>query len=99
MVNYGNIPKELTELKQWVCTTGSSKVPMKAYKHTPASSTKPSTWSDFKTALESVNKSYYDYCGFVFADNGYVGIDIDAGFDKDGLMSALSADIIGKCKS
>ena len=99
MVNYNNIPKELTELKQWVCTTETSKVPMKAYEHTPASSTKSSTWSDFKTALESVNKSYYDYCGFVFADNGYVGIDIDAGFDEDGLLSALSADIIGKCKS
>ena len=37
--------------------------------------------------------------GFVFADNGIIGIDIDDGYDENGLMSELAADIIGKCES
>ena len=41
----------------------------------------------------------YDYVGFVFNDNGIVGIDIDDGYDQDGLMSELAADIIGACGS
>lgn len=99
MINYDNIPKELTMLNQWVCSSEGSKVPMKAYENTAASSTNPLTWCDFDTALKSVNDGYYDYCGFVFADNAIVGIDIDVGYDDDGLMSSLAADIIGRCKS
>ena len=99
MVNYDNIPEELKNLNQWVCASDNSKVPMKAWENEAASSTNPNTWSDFKTALDMVENRYYDYCGFVFADNGYVGIDIDNGYDEDGLMSVLGADIVGKCKS
>ena len=99
MVYYDNIPEELKKLDQWVCANDGSKVPMKAWENEAASSTNPETWSDFETALESYNQHYYDYCGFVFADNGYVGIDIDEGYDEDGLMSVLGADIVGKCHS
>lgn len=99
MINYDNIPDELKKLNQWVCVASDSKVPMKAWENEVASSTNPKTWSDFETALESYNQHYYDYCGFVFADNGYVGIDIDCGYDEDGLMSYLGADIVGKCHS
>ena len=99
MVYYDNIPEELKKLNQWVCANDGSKVPMKAWENEAASSTNPETWSDFETALESYNQHYYDYCGFVFADNGYVGIDIDEGYDEDGLMSVLGADIVGKCHS
>lgn len=99
MVYYDNIPEELKKLDQWVCANDGSKVPMKAWENKAASSTNPETWSDFETALESYNQHYYDYCGFVFADNGYVGIDIDEGYDEDGLMSVLGADIVGKCHS
>ena len=91
MVYYDNIPEELKKLDQWVCANDGSKVPMKAWENEAASSTNPETWSDFETALESYNQHYYDYCGFVFADNGYVGIDIDEGYDEDGLMSVLGA--------
>ena len=76
-----------------------SKVPMKAWEKEAASSTNPDTWSDFKTALESYDKGFYDYCGFVFAGDGYVGIDIDAGVDEDGFMTPLAADIVAKCQS
>ena len=99
MVCYDNIPEELRKLNQWVCAMNGSKVPMKAWENAAASSTNPDTWSDFDTALNSVNNQHYDYCGFVFADNGYVGIDIDCGYDEDGLMSVLGADIVGKCHS
>lgn len=99
MLNYNNIPKELKVLNQWVCSSKDTKIPMKAFENKPASSINPATWCDFSTALESVEEGYYDYCGFVFADNGYVGIDIDVGYDEDGLISFTGADIISKCKS
>ena len=99
MNHYDNIPKELQALSQWVCAWNGTKVPMKAWENEAASSTKPNTWSDFETALSSVNDGYYDYCGFVFADNGYVGIDIDDGYDEEGLMSVIGADIVGRCQS
>lgn len=98
-INYNNIPAELKKLDQWVCANDGSKVPMKAWKNEAASSTNPETWTNFADALDSVNRLYYDYLGFVFADNGIVGIDIDTGYDEEGLMNSLSADIIGKCKS
>ena len=98
-VCYNNIPDELKRLNQWVCVREDSKVPMKAWVNETASTTNQKTWSNFKTALNSCERHYYDYCGFVFADNGYVGIDVDYGYDEDGLMSYLAADIIGKCKS
>ena len=99
MVEYNNIPEELQRLNQWVCAVNGSKVPMKAFANEAASSTNANTWSDFNTALEAVNQHWYDYCGFVFADNGYVGIDIDSGYGEDGLLSPLACDIIRACGS
>ncbi len=96
---FANIPAELTNLKQWVCALEGSKVPMRAWENEPASSTNPATWSWFEAAHKSVIEGHYDYCGFVFADNGYVGIDIDDGFDEDGFISPLAADIIDRCRS
>lgn len=98
MTYYENIPNELKELPQWVCTRSDSKVPMKAFGNEAASSTNPETWATFDTANYAVSKGVYDYCGFVFADNGYVGIDIDTGYE-DGFMTPLAADIIGRCES
>jgi hypothetical protein len=64
-----------------------------------ASSTDESTWSSFDMARSSVESGYNDYVGFVFNDTGIVGIDIDDGYDEDGFMSELAADIIGRCAS
>lgn len=97
--NYKNIPQELKQLPQWVCTFQNSKVPMKAWKNEVASSTDIATWTDFDTALNSIKQQYYDYCGFVFADNGYVGIDVDCGYDEYGFVNKIGADIINRCKS
>ncbi len=98
-MNLNNIPEELKKLNQWVCTKGDSKVPRRAYMDAAASSTDESTWSSFDMARSSVESGYNDYVGFVFNDNGIVGIDIDDGYAEDGFMSELAADIIGKCES
>ena len=98
-MNLQNIPIELQKLNQWVCTKGDSKIPMNALDLSPASSTNPSTWSSFDIALKSIKNGEYDYLGFVFNDNGIVGIDIDDGYDEDGFLSEIALDIISKCKS
>ena len=76
-MNYSNIPEELRKLKQWVCVKEGSKVPMQALVPYPASSTNPNTWATFEDAVCAVEEGYYDYIGFVFNDNGIVGIDLD----------------------
>ena len=63
-----------------------------------ASSSNPTTWSDFNTAMLALNSGYYDYLGYVFYNGEYIGIDIDVGF-KDGFISELACDIISHCKS
>lgn len=98
MKDYSKIPEELKNMNQWVCAWDNSKIPMKAFEKKAASSTAPDTWSSFEQAEWAVENGYYDNLGFVFADNGLVGIDIDAGFE-DGLMTPLCADIMTACKS
>lgn len=98
MMDYTGIPQELKELNQWVCTWDNSKIPMKAFEKKAASSTAPDTWSSFDQAKGAVESGYYDHVGFVFADNGIVGIDIDQGFE-DGLLTPLCADIMQSCHS
>ena len=98
-MNLLNIPQELKNLPQWVCTKGDSKVPLIAMDEDAASSTNPETWSTYERALASVNYRLHDYVGFVFNDNGIVGIDIDDAYDEDGFLIPLAADIIGRCES
>ena len=76
-MRYNNIPEELRKLNQWVCANEGSKVPMQANRPYAASSTDPTTWASFEDALWAVEHGYYDYLGFVFNDNGIVGIDLD----------------------
>ena len=99
MINYANIPEELRRLNQWVCANEGSKVPMQANRPYAASSTNPDTWASFEDALWAVENGYYDYLGFVFNDNGIVGIDIDEGFAEDGGVSNVAHDILSKCWS
>lgn len=97
-MDYSRIPDKLKSLNQWVCCWDNSKVPMKAFERKAASSVSEDTWSSFEQAEWAVNEGHYDHVGFVFADNGIVGIDIDCGFD-DGLMTPLCADIMSACHS
>ncbi len=98
-MRYDNIPEELRKLKQWVCVLAESKMPMQALSFYPASSTNPDTWATFDEAVAAVERGHYDYIGFVFNDNGIVGIDIDDGFDENDNLSDLAYDIVGKCRS
>ncbi len=99
MKNYDNIPEELTSLKQWVCAWKTSKVPMQADKYKASSCSNESLWFSFEDARESVRLGNYEDIGFVFNDNGIVGIDIDVGFDEYHLLSDVAYDIITTCKS
>ena len=97
MINYDNIPDELRQLKQWVCVSEGSKAPKQALTYFPASSTNPATWSTFEDAVLSVKLGLHDYIGFVFNDNGIVGIDIDDGYTPLGDISDLAADVLHNC--
>ena len=96
---YDNIPEDLKRLNQWVCANEGSKVPMQANRPYAASSTNPDTWASFEDALWAVENGYYDYLGFVFNDNGIVGIDIDDAFDTSGGITDLADDIISICQA
>jgi putative DNA primase/helicase len=79
---YSNIPGELKELKQWcgfkiVYRNGKdTKIPINAYNGDFGKSNDEETWSDFETAVESINKFDCDGIGFYFKEP-YIGIDID----------------------
>ena len=86
-------------LNRWVCAVDGSKEPQCAYALKPASVSRPNTWADFDTAQFAVQSNVYPYAGFVFANDGIVGIDIDKGFDEYGLLSDLSLDCMTHLKS
>ena len=98
-MNLHNIPKEIQCLNQWVCATEENKAPMIATTKALASSTNPNTWCCFEHAVRAVEAGNYNYIGYVFNDNGIVGVDIDSGYDEEGFISPLASDIISKCKS
>ena len=98
-MNLNNIPEELKALPQWVVTKGGSKIPMCARLALAASSTCDKTWDTFDLVKRTVEQGWYDNVGFVFNDNGIVGVDIDDGYDQEGFLSPLAADIIGVCQS
>lgn len=83
-MNYENIPNELRPLKQWGLfqkiwqqeRNKYTKIPHNALNGGAGKSNDPSTWVDFKTALEALKTYQMDGLAFFFA-NGYVGLDID----------------------
>ncbi len=96
---FKNIPNELKELNQWVCASKKSKLPMYALSNKPSSVINNKLWSDFNSAMNAIKNNKYDYLGFVFNNNGIVGIDIDVATDEYGLLNTMAAHIIKICKS
>lgn len=95
-----NLPEELKALPQWVCTWDGSKIPMQVSEIKAASASNPSTWGSFDDAVYCISEQIYNYLGFVFDDNGIVGIDIDIGFDEEGIgLSEMAYDVLNVCKS
>lgn len=97
--NFLNIPMEMRTLEQWVNIDADSKCPLNPMNGSAASSSDPGTWASFEEAVHRVECGDTDNIGFVFDDNGIIGIDIDDGFDEDGLLSPTAVDILGKCHS
>ncbi len=97
------VPKELKELKQWVNANKGNKLPMAGT--TPASVANPSTWLTFDEALANVELGINDYLGFVFNDNGIIGIDLDGGddhhevFDSDGFLTEKAIEVLEQTQS
>lgn len=98
-MRYDNIPPELIALPRWVCAWKNSKIPMQASVKKGASSVDPDTWSGFEEAKRAVEDGTYDNIGFVFNNDGIVGIDIDCGYDDDGFLSKVSIDCMRACRS
>ena len=93
------IPAELKAQRKWVCVWNNSKIPMRGFERRAASASNPDTWCDFETACEAVEAGIYDGIGYVFDGDGYIGIDIDTGFDNHGFLTQATADIIQHCGS
>jgi len=94
-VKFENIPMELKKTPRWVLwrfveigdetTKRWSKLPTQANGQA-ASSTNPTTWTDFLTVQQAYenNPNRFDGVGFVFSDHdNLVGIDLDDCFDAD----------------
>lgn len=93
------IPEELRALDRWVCANRDSKRPMRCFDGGAASVSKPDTWGSFDEACECIARGIYAYAGFVFADDGLVGIDIDHAFGEDGMLSEEASEAIAACAS
>ena len=92
------IPNCLKKLNNWVVSKGDSKIPLNAKTLKKAGVNRPNSWHSYDVAIQRVENKEADYVGFVFNDNGIIGIDIDTGFD--GFMPTDTAiDIIEACKS
>ena len=96
---YERIPEDLRLKRQWVNVWNNSKIPMQTTVRKGASSVMPDTWGTFEDAVSNVEDGTYDGIGYVFADDGLIGIDIDAGFDDDGFLSPLAIDVVAHCQS
>lgn len=93
------IPEELRALDRWVCANRDSKRPMRCFDGGAASVSKPESWGSFEDACYCLEAGIYAYAGFVFADDGLVGIDIDHAFGEDGMLSPEASEAITACHS
>lgn len=103
------IPRELRDLQRWVGRDAAvaesqglnGKTPLCVFRNGAASVSNPATWGSFEEARECIERGIYEHVGFVFADDGLVGIDIDKGvaFGEDGLPSADAIEAIMACAS
>jgi len=96
------IPAELKAIHQWVCWRPElrgdkwTKVPVNPRTGANASSTDPSTWSDFNGAVQAATAGGLGI-GFVLtADLGIVGLDFDHAVDAQTRQWVAHQDWVGK---
>lgn len=100
------IPEELKQLNRWVCyrlvpdkkSGKPKKMPVNPVTGQNAKSNDPSSWTDFETASEAVDKYGFTGIGFMFTlEDGYVGVDIDHCYDREsGTFNDTAAAILGR---
>ena len=104
MANF-NFPKDLVDLRQWVCWRPEhdakydrdDKVPYSPITRRRASVSNPEVWSSLEVALAYKGKYLFPGVGFVFAaESGIVGIDIDHCLDDDGEPNETATAILAK---
>lgn len=108
MQQYINIPTELRKLNRWVCWNMEdrkgkpTKVPKnpKSKECGNAMSDNPDTWGSFNQAIECMKKFKLPGIGFMFNNDGILGVDIDSCRDKEtGEISEQAIDIINTLDS
>lgn len=107
IVNKDAIPESLKKKDNWVVwktivrDSEPTKVPFNAETGETASSTDPSTWTDFKTAYKHYRNTDKNGIGFMFSENDMiVGIDLDHCRDKEtGTIEKTFAEIVEKVDS
>lgn len=92
---YNNIPKELRNLKQWVCFALESteegkqkKTPKNPFTGGNANTKHPNTWGSFEQVTKACEKYKFPLIGFVFTEGDpYSGVDIDNCVDNGNLSN------------
>ena len=103
---YEKIPGELKKYNNWICWQAFpapkkddpyhiGKRPVNAVTGAFASSTDPSTWCNFETAVRC--SAQYSGIGFVFTDSPFFGVDIDGvGDDVASFLGGDAGNIVGE---
>lgn len=94
MVDYGNIPQELKQKRQWVLAN-NQKMPINPKTYQAAKSNDDSTWGTYEECMDAL-KTYPSYrIGFVF-NNDYIGVDLDDCWDDDKKAKPWAKEILQK---
>ena len=97
---FAAIPAELKACNNWVCWksipdatahSGVRKVPINPRTGGNASTNKPETWTGFDTAAAAAVTQGYAGIGFVFANSGFFGVDLDDIGDEAGQLDRSEA--------
>ena len=97
-----NALQELASLAQWVCY--KDKIPKNPFTGANAKSNDPATWSDYSTALRTLQTGNYDGIGFQFGvyEAGTLrisGIDLDHVVRADGTLEPFALEIVEQMNS
>ena len=99
---FDSVPDDLKQLPQWVVWKKETdekgkvkKVPRNPITGYGASSTNPETWNTFETVKGTYEATgNYDGIGFVFNNNGIVGIDLDHCIDETRQITETAQKVI-----